>query len=334
MKMEAEAHGARVIVAGGGVAGIAAAVALAERGVSVTLLETRRKLGGRATSHTDPESGTEIDNCQHVALGCCTGYLKLLRMLGVADLIEWHESQVWISRTREGVGRSTIRPGILPAPLHFTGSFLAAGFLTLAEKTRVARAMLAIRLARTDKWTGRTFGEFLRSCGQRSGELEMFWQPVVVSACNLPVEQVAATCALKVFRDGFMAPPPAASIGVPSVPLVRLYSGVQALLERAGGGVRLGASVEAIDQASATLASGERIIGEAVICALPPERAALALPDTDPRLACLRAAEHSGIVGVHVTFDRPVMDIPHAVLPGRTTQWLFRKDAAGTQLHA
>ena len=63
---------------------MAAAVALESAGVGVTLLEARRSLGGRAGSFEDPQTGEELDNCQHVLLGCCTNLIDFYRRLGVA----------------------------------------------------------------------------------------------------------------------------------------------------------------------------------------------------------------------------------------------------------
>src|SRR6476661_4582510 len=82
----------RAIVVGGGLAGMAAAVALESAGVAVTLLEARRTLGGRAGSFEEPQSGEELDNCQHVLLGCCTNLMDFYARLGVADLIHWERT--------------------------------------------------------------------------------------------------------------------------------------------------------------------------------------------------------------------------------------------------
>ncbi|MDX1683069.1 MAG: FAD-dependent oxidoreductase, partial [Phycisphaeraceae bacterium] len=79
----------RVVIAGGGIAGIAAALRLADRGVAVDLLETRQRLGGRATSFEDPQSGRILDNCQHVVMRCCTNLLDLYERLRVDDDIVW-----------------------------------------------------------------------------------------------------------------------------------------------------------------------------------------------------------------------------------------------------
>jgi phytoene dehydrogenase-like protein len=76
-------------VIGGGLAGLSCAVALAEAGWRVRLLEKRPHLGGRATSYTLPD-GSEIDNCQHVTLGCCTNLADFYRRVGAEDKIRFY----------------------------------------------------------------------------------------------------------------------------------------------------------------------------------------------------------------------------------------------------
>src|SRR5262245_41603541 len=74
----------RVAIVGGGLAGLAAAVALVERGCRVEVMEARRMLGGRAGSFVDRNSGAAIDHCQHVAMGCCTNFLDFCRRTGLS----------------------------------------------------------------------------------------------------------------------------------------------------------------------------------------------------------------------------------------------------------
>lgn len=323
------------IIVGGGIAGIAAALRLAERGHRVTLLETRRKLGGRATSFVDPRTGEILDNCQHVALRCCTNYIDLLERLGVADQIRWDEAIHWV----EAGGRvSTMRAGILPAPAHLTESFATARFLTVPEKAQVARAMIAILGADRSRAAERTFGAWLRDEGQSERVIRLFWSPVIVSACNLDVDRVSAGPALHVFQDGFLAHRDAWRIGVSRAPLLKLYDRAGPAIEAAGGSVRLGASVRRIAAGAVETAHGETLRAARVICATPPERAVRivepALQRMDGRFDAMRRIEHSPILGAHLFFDRPVMELPHATLVDRPTQWIFRKDDAGAQLHA
>lgn len=313
----------KVVIAGGGLAGIAAALRLVQFGVEVTLLETRRKLGGRATSFTDPRTGDVLDNCQHVVLGCCTNYLDLLDRLGVGALVRWHKEQYWLEA---GGGCTVLKPcGVLPAPLHYAASMLAGRLLTQRQMRSLARACLAI--LRTDRrgHDGETFGDYLLRLDQPPDLISRFWSPIVVSACNCDVSKVSAMAALHVFQEGFLANPRAGVMGVPSVPLVRLYDRAFETLAHAGGTILLGESVERIDARRVVTSDGREHAGDRVICALPFERAAKLMDAADPRVAPLAEFTHSPILGVHVTFDRPVLAHPHAVLVERPTQWLFRK---------
>lgn len=324
-----------VIVAGGGIAGIAAALRLAERGVRVTLLETRKKLGGRATSFTDVRSGEVLDNCQHVVLGCCTNYLDLLARLGTLDQISWTDQQWWIE---PGGRTSVIRPGPLPAPGHFSLAMMGVRFLSWPEVSSLAKAMISVMRADRRVWRDRTFAQFLSWAGQSDRVIRRFWTPVIVSACNLDPARVCAASALHVFQEGFLSHRDAASIGVSRVPLVALYDRAEQALRAAGGGIRLGESVERVEPQAVVTGDGERLTADRVICALPVERAVDVLPESDPRRATMARFTHSPILGVHLTFDRPVLGTPHAVLvdppPPGGVQWLFRKDEAGAKVHA
>lgn len=328
-----------VLVVGGGIAGLAAAVRLSERGVRVTLLETRKKLGGRATSFTDARSGDVLDNCQHVVLGCCTNYLDLLGRLGAAAKLRWYREQYWVE---DGGRTSIVRRGgapFSPAPGHFGWSFLRAKFLTLSEAAAIARCCLAILGVDRVKEQHRTFEQFLIEHGQTRRLIARFWSPVVVSACNLDCDRVASSAALHVFQEGFLAHERAADIGVSTVPLVELYERVGAIVASAGGRVEFGAGVERLDARSVTTTDGRTFEAAAVVCAVPVERVNRLVSNEaragDPRFEPLGRFTHSPILGVHLRFDRDVMGgLPHAVLVEKPTQWLFRKSEDGKSVHA
>ncbi len=322
-----------VAVVGGGLAGLACALRLAESGISVTVIETRKKLGGRATSFVDPRSGQVLDNCQHVLMGCCTNLIDFYRRLGVLESIEWHTRTYWANPPG---APSALAPGWLPAPAHFTGSFLGLGALKFAGKRAVARGMWKLLRAgvrgRT-QWQGKTFAQFLNSTGASPHEVDQFWNPVVVSACNLPVDQVGAPYAMQVFQEGFLANRHASAMGVSRVPLLELYDHAEEALNAAGGTILLGVS------ASAIAYNGARVTGvitdegavdaDAVVSAVPPDRleklVGRAIQQADSRLQHLDSLEYSPILGVHLMFAQRVMAHPHLVLPGRDTQWLFNK---------
>ena len=334
-----------VVVIGGGIAGIAAALRLADAGHRPIVIETRRKLGGRATSFVDPRTGQMLDNCQHVAMGCCTNLLDLYRRLGVLDQIAWHPITYWANPPH---APDQLRASWLPAPGQFTGAFLRMRILSVRDKIGVGRAMWALLrmgLAGRERWRGRTFMEFLRETGQTADALERFWEPVVVSACNLPSDRVDAPFAMQVFQEGFLSHRFASAMGLSAVPLLQLYDPAEALLATVGGALRLGVSAQGIafDGRRVTGVVTDEGLVEApcVVSAVPPERLSRLCSDAmkaaDRRLQRLEEIRFSPILGVHLAYASPVMTTPHLVLPGRGTQWLFNKglDAQGRQhVHA
>lgn len=328
-----------VVIVGAGLAGLACAIRLAERGVPVRVLESRQRPGGRATSHVDPHDGSLIDNCQHVAMGCCHRYLALCDTLGVLNAFEWTSDQTWIEA---GGRRSRIGRGPLPAPFHFAGAFLRARFLSIHAKRNIAIGLAHIAATTYRAWRGRTFGEFLDASNQGPEERTRFWSPVIVSACNLSIDRVDASLSLRVFREGFLSSRASASVGVPRVPLASLYDNAATIIARAGGELSLSMSVARIHSDRVECADGQIVRGRAIVVALPPDRCAVAVDGAaqDERFACFARLEHSPILGVHLWLDRVALDVPHAVLigDGVGVQWLFRKryDAGSSiqRLHA
>jgi len=327
-----------VAIVGGGVAGIAAAVRAADAGWRPVLIETRTKLGGRATSFDDVRTGIELDNCQHVVMGCCTNILELYDRLGVLGEIDWHET-LWFARANGASDALSIAP-LLPAPLHYGPSFARMKLFTLGEKLAISRAFLAIlRMGPRGRlrWQGRAFGEFLAQTRQPARVVELFWDPVVLSACNLPSARCEAAHALKVFDDGMLAHRFAGAVGVSRVPLARLYNTAEEIIVRAGGELRLRTSAKALafDGARITgVVCDDGMVGaQAVISAVPPDRLAKLSSDTlrahDKRLAYLDEFAFSPILGVHLAMKRRVMQTANLALPGRATHWLFAHDGAG-----
>jgi zeta-carotene desaturase len=320
---------AEVIVIGGGLAGLAAAAALGGAGHSVKVLESRPFLGGRATSY-EVGNGDEaefIDNCQHILLRCCVNLLDFYRRLGVEHDIAFSREFTFIE---PGGRRSVLRSGILPPPAHFAESFLKLSFLNFSEKLAVARAMQAIP-RETDPAKGRTdldrisMLEWLKEKRQPARAVERFWRQVLVSAINEELDRMAAAHGLQVFRLGFLARKDAYEMGVPAVPLGRLYG--SDTWKRIGNvELRLRAPVSRIAIEDGTvrgvIAGDREVRGDFYICALPFERVNAVAPELG---ADVGAFEHSPITGIHLWFDRPVTELPHATLLDRTIQWMFNK---------
>src|SRR5215469_56165 len=132
-----------VIVIGAGFAGLSAAVALAERGVRVTVIEGKPALGGRAYSFADPDTGDFIDNGQHVLMGCYGETLDFLKRIGAYDQLVFHENLE--IEMLDGPGRSaTLKSARLPGPLHMTAALLRYRHLSAADRVSVMRGGLRL----------------------------------------------------------------------------------------------------------------------------------------------------------------------------------------------
>ena len=341
----ATAPPATAVVLGGGVAGVAAAVSLADAGVAVKLIEQRGRLGGRASSVDDPRAGGLLDNGQHVVMRACTELLALYRRLGVAGELRWHET-MHFADPDEPTTLYPLAGDDLPAPLHLVRPLLGFGLLTLGERLAVARASLAAlqtgpdaRAAMNDE----SFAAWLEDQKQPAGATEKFWKPTIVSACNEEPENVGAGVALQVLCEGTMARDDGLELGVSSVPLADLLAPAAAIVEAAGGRVLTGTTATgfAHDGGRVTgvvLNSGETLAADHVVAAVPADRLATLLGDdadtlgtADPRLAGLDGLAYSPIVSVHLLLHAAdggdVLPAPRIVLPGRPIHWLFETAA-------
>jgi len=324
-----------VVVIGGGLAGLAASIALTDQGIRVCLLEKNPRLGGRATSYRLP-TGEYIDNCQHVTLRCCTNLEDFYRRIGVADKIHYYEHLLFSDSKHRRAG---IKPSRLPAPFHLAPSFAAFTLLTIKDKFSIARAMLRIlrsggspRLPR-----GMTMLDWLRRAKQTPAAIDRFWRVVLVSALNEVLERTDAGYGILVFWKAFLSNPAAFGVGIPAVPLAELYASCCERIERNGGEVRTRCAVDdvCVSNGSAIgvrLEDGNRVTADYYVVAVPFDRL-LKLAPAEIRgteiFANLANLGASPITGVHMWFDRPLMSEPFLTSVDHTIQWVFNKAAPG-----
>jgi squalene-associated FAD-dependent desaturase len=321
-----------VLVIGGGLAGLSCAVALAEAGFRVRLFEKRPHLGGRATSYTLPD-GSEVDNCQHVTLGCCTNLADFYRRAGAAEKIRFYDRLYFADAQGR---RSTIEAAALPPPLHMAPSFLLFEALSIADKRGIANAMLAIARAGGNPpgADGASMLDWLHRTGQTPAAIERFWRVVLVSALDEELARTDARYGIEVFWKAFLGNRHGYRVGIPSVPLGELYEGCREAVVRRGGEVRLRSGVREIRVnenrfAGAVLEDGPLEEADACVVAVSHDVLLNILPEEmreeSSPLAGLRHIKTSPITGVHLWFDRMVMREPFLTLLDHTTQWVFNK---------
>ncbi len=318
-----------VVIVGGGLAGLAAASALGEAGLSVTLLESRPRLGGRASSFVDATTGSKIDNCQHVSMGCCTNFDHFCETVGIAHFLRT-QHELWFIGPRGE--QSRFAAALLPAPLHLLPALWRLRYFSRRQKLRLLGGLSALVKPNTAERDDQSIADWLPAHQQSADLIERFWQVVLVSALSESLDRIGVAAARKVFADGFVANRYGWEVRIPAVPLDTLYGEqLSGWFARHGVDVRLksGVATIEIEQDRVTgvrLRDDTRLAAEHVVLAVPQDRVASLLPDDvgrHPEFESAATLRTAPISSVHLWFDRPVIDLPHAVLVGRLSQWVF-----------
>jgi zeta-carotene desaturase len=320
----------RVLIIGGGLAGLAAATALAPRGFQVTILEARNRLGGRASSFQDPASDQLIDTCQHVSMGCCTNFAHFCRTIGIDHLLRRQPCLYFMTPDRR---LSRFRADPWPAPFHLLRSFLGAHYLTPIEKVRIAYGLACLQ--RADDEADPPFQDWLAAHRQTPRTIACFWGLVLTSALNETPDRIGLRYARKVFVDGFLRHPRGFEIELPSVPLGRLYGPeLQDWLDRHQVQIRFLTGVVSIQVdlervVGLRCRQGEVLESDWYISAAPFDRLldllSPGIVEKHVYFNQLRRLETSPITSVHLWFDRPIMELPHVVLVDCIGQWVFNR---------
>jgi squalene-associated FAD-dependent desaturase len=319
----------RVLILGGGLAGLAAAVALAPHGLRITLLESKPRLGGRASSFADPATGEWIDLCQHVTMGCCTNFDHFCQTLGLRQFLTPQPALYFMTPDRRV---SRLPADGLPAPFHLARGFLRMHTLSLAEKCRVLYGLHCLKRPRADD---PPFAAWLADHRQTPSTIERFWSVVLTSALNETPDRVGLRYARKVFVDAFLAHRRGFEVQLPNVPLGRLYGPeLHDWLCAKGVEVVTSTPVRRLvfqdgRAAGAQLRSEATLAADWIVSGLPFERLLDVLPaevvDREPVFANLRNLTHSPITSVHAWFDRAATELPHVVLVDCLGQWVFNR---------
>ncbi len=282
--------GRHVIVVGGGLAGITAAIKLREAGNEVTLLEAKGWLGGATCSFS--RGDLSIDNGQHVFLRCCTAYLGLLAKLGMTGSVTIQDRFDVTVLSPDGQAR--LRRSGLPAPLHMAGALGRYSLLSVADRLRAGRAALAMRFARPEdpRLDGVRSGQWLADHGQREQARRRLWDLFIVSTLNISGDEASTALTAKVIKTALLQGRSAADIGIPNIPLGQLHG--QAALEllgRLGVRVRLGVKVIALEQ-------GDDGFGVRALSRADIGEHQLALDDSDHGDSAARRAESTKADGM------------------------------------
>ncbi len=315
---------------------MSAACRLLDAGYDVTLVERRPYLGGRAFSFTDPETGVQVDNGQHVFLGCCSYYIDFLKRLGTLSKTRLQKRMHVKVVDASGRPSALSSVPILPPPFHLLPGFLRYAHLGWGDKLRVMYALSIMRFAdrRNAKLKGKSFYDWLAAHGQRQRAIDWFWDLVTRPTANDDSRHVSAQMGLMIFQEGLLKTRHGADIGLATVGLSEVMGDAAArYIQSRGGRLLLGRNIACLRMedtriAGVELAGGEVLRADWYVSAMPFFALKSILPDSlanEPFVAGLGKLESAPIVDLHVWYDRPVLDDEFVAVLGSPLQWAFNR---------
>jgi hydroxysqualene dehydroxylase len=328
-----EKRSVNTAIIGGGYAGMAAAVTLAASNIPVTVFESARQLGGRARGvlHND----TQLDNGQHILLGCYRHTLALIEKVG--GNLEHDFSRLPLQLTLHN--RFDLKAPRLPAPLHLLFGFLFAKGLSYAARLRAARFMLAMRKLKFRLSQDCSVLELLRLHSQDDELIRLLWEPICISALNTPVQKASAQVLLNVLRDSLNGSRADSDMLLPRVDFSALFPDhAAAFVIKHGGKILTSCAVDAIvmqdDEFELLTPQGAHRFDK-VICAASPSGTARLfskIPALEKTARQIDAIRFQPIYTVYLQYPASV-HLPHPMLglDRCISQWLFDRGQIASQ---
>lgn len=314
-----------VVVIGGGFAGAAAASALAEAGISVTLLEKRAMLGGRASSLRDGVTKEDVDNGQHLFMGCYRETRRFLARLKMSDRVKFQDRLrvPFLSPRRRSLLKAS-------GPL---GGVFGYKELSLKDKFSLLRGLLSARFSKRNL-DSLTVSQWLDSMKQTPGTRRAFWTPLCLATLNARPQVACAAALMVVLKQGLFGSREDRALGHATTSLGKLWPpSLPEFLKSRGGALSTEQSVTGVEVKDGRvvrvqLEGGDGGETDAVVCALSlPAFLEVCPPEIRERYAALESVEFSPILSVNLWFDRPVLNVPFAGLLDTTIQWAFNRAA-------
>jgi len=332
------------VVIGAGLAGLSAAVRLADAGQKVVVLEEGPRLGGRATAFTDRETGERVDNGQHVLFGCYRETYAYLKRIGTADLAPLQMRLTLTMADLEGRSAELRCPAITP-PWHLVAAIVRWPALSWRDRLSALGVRSLLTSVRRDGATavaarvpaGQTVTNWLDAYGQSPRLREWLWNPLAIAALNQSPDVAAAAPFVRVLGELFGPRLEDSAVGLPVVPLDALFAEpARAAIEAAGGAIQRRTPgrvvVDATGRLTGVRAGTETIAAARVVSAVPWHAFGriweAGVPGALETIAANAAATPgSPIVTVNLWFDGSVMPGQFVGLVGGPMHWVFDKSA-------
>ncbi|TAK64718.1 MAG: FAD-dependent oxidoreductase [Bacteroidetes bacterium] len=324
-----------VIIVGGGLSGLGAAVELASKGARVILFEQSPKLGGRCYSYIDATTGDIVDNGQHVLVGAYHHTLRYLEMIGTRSYLKG-ESRLSLPFFHPEQGIHTFSVSVLPKPFHLTTGMLQFSLLSFKERKRLLNVGLELQQWNSNKeqhLSLLTIDEWLTSLNQSEEAKKNFWNPIAISVMNELPERASALLFARSLRSTFLGKKADSRLLIPTIGQTELYvHGAEEVLRKHKAIVRVNTSVDRIlinsGNSIGVEAGGKIEKAHSIICAAPYFTLQKLLPDeitTIVPFSHLNKFKSSPIVSLHLWFDKEFMEQELIGLIDMQLQWVFNR---------
>lgn len=327
-----------IVVLGGGLSGLSAMCNLLDKGYKVTLIEKRPFLGGRAFSYIDKEAGLEVDNGQHIFMGCCTYLIEFLQKVNAYKKV-FIQDRLNIKVVRNSRESSIFSTSWL-GPLHLLPSLITYRHLSFKDKLLIVYALLKIknlnREAVKHTLDKESFYNWLKRHKQTDRSIQALWNLVVLPTLNDDIRNVSAYMGIMVFQQALLKGPKEAVLGFSKVGLTSLLAdSTQEYVKWKSAEIIMGKAVTSIDISSnrvngIRLSDGTHIKGKIFISALPfdkfKEIVPISLNNHDINYVG-KGLTCSPILGIHIWYDREVMQNDLVAFLDSEVQWVFNKSS-------
>ncbi|MDI6802218.1 MAG: hydroxysqualene dehydroxylase HpnE [Bacteroidota bacterium] len=325
---------ADVIVIGGGLSGLAAAIKLSLSGAKVVLLEQKSILGGRTYSFTDSKTGDEVDNGQHILVGAYHKTLKYLELIGTKHFLK-RQSKPRLYFHHQQKGLHIFEISNLPKPFDITAAMLNYKILSFRERNKLLRVGLELK-----RWNEKferklsqlSVDSWLDSLNQSDEAKRSFWNPIVISVMNETPSRASALLFARSLRNTFLDKKIDADVLIPTVGQTKLYvEQAVELLKKNKSEVITNAKVKSIivsDGAAVGVEAVKKIKSKYIISSVPYYNVAQLIPKNYLNHIMfneLNLFESSPIVSINLWFDKNVIDIEFVGLINRNLQWIFNR---------
>ncbi|MFI5237314.1 MAG: hydroxysqualene dehydroxylase HpnE [Ignavibacteriales bacterium] len=323
----------KVIVIGGGIAGLTAAAYLAKNKFKVTLLEASPKLGGRLYSFIDKETNSIIDNGQHILMGCYYYTLHFLAMIGATENF-YFQKRLEVNFVKEGFQLSSLKSARLIYPFNLIFGLMKFEAIKLSERLDLVKVLIKLPFNPSDKYSNMNVKQWLEYENQSQTIQDAFWKILVVGALNTSIEKASAKIFIDILKQMFLKGNKSAAIVLPKYGLSESYckTAEKFILDN-GGAIFLSEAVEKINISNdlvTELQSSRKVISDFdyVVSAIPAY-ALSRIIETNSKIN-IPDLNYSSILNIHIWLKENSIPPGFFGLINSKLHWVFNK---GTHLN-